>query len=207
MTSAAAFLLGMAAVFAVADWVAVARGSKLLEYVAKPATTALLAGVALTLVPEDETRRLWFVVALVLCLAGDVFLMLPKDRFVAGLASFLLGHLAYVAGFGLGEAWPWSLGVAVVAAAVGTPILRALLAKGDKELVGPVVAYMAVITVMVACAIGTGDAVAIAGAALFMGSDSLIAWNRFVRPRAWAPVTIMVTYHLGLTGLVLSLLS
>jgi uncharacterized membrane protein YhhN len=207
VTSAAAFLLGMAAVFAVADWVAVARGSKLLEYVAKPATTALLAGVALTLVPEDETRRLWFVVALVLCLAGDVFLMLPRDRFVAGLASFLLGHLAYVAGFGLGEAWPWILGVAVVAAAVGTPILRALLAKGDKELVGPVVAYMAVITVMVACAIGTGDAVAIAGAALFMGSDSLIAWNRFVRPRAWAPVTIMVTYHLGLTGLVLSLLS
>jgi uncharacterized membrane protein YhhN len=112
-----------------------------------------------------------------------------------------------VAGFGLGEAWPWILGVAVVAAAVGTPILRALLAKGDKELVGPVVAYMAVITVMVACAIGTGDGVAIAGAALFMGSDSLIAWNRFVRPRAWAPVTIMVTYHLGLTGLVLSLLS
>lgn len=207
MTSAAAFLLGMAAVFAVADWVAVARGSKLLEYVAKPATTALLAGVALTLVPEDETRRLWFVAALVLCLAGDVFLMLPKDRFVAGLASFLLGHLAYVAGFGLGEAWPWILGVAVVAAAVGTPILRALLAKGDKELVGPVVAYMAVITVMVACAIGTGDAVAIAGAALFMGSDSLIAWNRFVRPLAWAPVTIMVTYHLGLTGLALSLLA
>ena len=206
MTSAAAFLLGMAAVFAVADWVAVARGSKLLEYVAKPATTALLAGVALTLVPEDETRRLWFVVALVLCLAGDVFLMLPGDRFIAGLASFLLGHLAYVAGFGLGEAWPWILGVAVVAAAVGTPILRALLAKGDKELVGPVVAYMAVITVMVACAIGTGDAVAIAGAALFMGSDSLIAWNRFVRPRAWAPVTIMVTYHLGQAGLVLSLL-
>jgi len=207
VTSAAAFLLGMAAVFAVADWVAVARGSKTLEYVAKPAATLLLVGVALALVPDDETQRSWFVVALVLSLAGDVFLMLPRNLFVAGLASFLLGHVAYVAGFGLGEAWPWILGVAVVAAAVGTPILRALLARGDKELVGPVVTYMAVISVMVACAIGTGDAVAIAGAALFMGSDSLIAWNRFVRPVAWAPVTIMVTYHLGLAGLVLSLLA
>lgn len=206
MTSAAAFLLGMAAVFAVADWVAVARGSKGLEYVAKPAATLLLVGVALALVPEDDTRRAWFVLALVLSLAGDVFLMLPRNLFVAGLASFLLGHVAYVAGFGLGEAWPWIAGVAVVAVAVGAPILRALLARGDKELVGPVVAYMAVISVMVACAIGTADAVAIAGAVLFMASDSLIAWNRFVRPLAWAPVTIMVTYHLAQAGLVLSLL-
>jgi uncharacterized membrane protein YhhN len=207
VTSAAAFLLGMAAVFAVADWVAVARGSKGLEYVAKPAATLLLVGVALALVPEDDTRRAWFVLALVLSLAGDVFLMLPRNLFVAGLASFLLGHVAYVAGFGLGEAWPWIAGVAVVAVAVGAPILRALLARGDKELVGPVVAYMAVISVMVACAIGTADAVAIAGAVLFMASDSLIAWNRFVRPLAWAPVTIMVTYHLAQAGLVLSLLA
>ena len=67
-------------------------------------------------------------------------------------------------------------------------------------------AYMGVISVMVACAIGNGDPRAIAGAGLFMFSDSLIAWNRFVRPLAWAPVTIMVTYHLGQAGLVLSLL-
>jgi uncharacterized membrane protein YhhN len=207
VTSAAAFLLGMAAVFAVADWVAVARRSKALEYVAKPAATLLLVGVAMTLVPEDDARRAWFVLALVLSLAGDVLLMLPRNLFVAGLASFLLGHVAYVAGFGLGEAWPWVLGVAVVAGIVGTPILRALLARGDKELVGPVVAYMTVISVMVACAMGTGDAVAIAGAVLFMISDSLIAWNRFVRPLAWAPVTIMVTYHLAQAGLVLSLLA
>ena len=207
MTAPAAFLLGMAAVFAVADWVAVARGSKVLEYVAKPAATLLLVGVAIAIVPEHDARRAWFVLALVLSLAGDVFLMLPRNLFVAGLASFLLGHVAYIAGFGLGEAWPWILGVAVVAVAVGTPILRALLARGEKELVGPVVAYMAVISVMVACAIGTGDAVANAGAALFMLSDSLIAWNRFVRPLAWAPVTIMVTYHLAQAGLVLSLLA
>jgi hypothetical protein len=38
-----------------------------------------------------------------------------------------------------------------------------------------------------------------------MASDSLIAWNRFVKPLSWAPVVIMVTYHMGQTGLVLSL--
>ena len=54
--------------------------------------------MALALDPFDSAVRAWFVAALVLCLAGDVFLMLPKDLFVAGLASFLLGHLCYVAG-------------------------------------------------------------------------------------------------------------
>jgi uncharacterized membrane protein YhhN len=174
VTGPAAFLLGMAAVFAVADWVAVARGRKALEYVAKPATTILLLGVAATLVPEDETRRLWFLAALVLSLGGDE--QVPRQ------------HQEHVA-------------------AVGTPILRAVLGRGERELVGPVVAYMAVISVMVACALGTGDPVAAGGAALFLLSDSLIAWNRFVRPLAWAPVTIMVTYHLAQTGLVLSLLA
>ena len=36
--------------------------------------------------------------ALALSLAGDVFLMLPSDQFVPGLASFLLGHIAYIVG-------------------------------------------------------------------------------------------------------------
>jgi uncharacterized membrane protein YhhN len=199
-------LLGVAAALAGADWIAVWRASRAWEYAAKPLALVALVGVALTLVPEDESMRTWFVVALVLSLAGDVFLMLSQNLFVAGLAAFLLGHVAYIAGFGVGEAWPWVLGVAVVGAAVGTPVVRALLRDGHRDLLGPVLAYMAVISVMVACAIGDGDPRAIAGAALFMYSDSLIAWNRFVRPRRWAPVTIMVTYHLGQAGLVLSLL-
>ena len=206
MTRASAFLLGMAAVFGVADWLAVWRGSKALEYLAKPLATAALVGVALTLVPEDERMRTWFVVALVLSLAGDAFLMLPRNLFVAGLASFLLGHVAYVVGFGVDRAWPWIAAVAMVGAAVGTPIVRALRRDGQTELLGPVLAYMAVISAMVACAVGNGDPRAVVGAALFMLSDSLIAWNRFVRPLAWAPVTIMVTYHLAQAGLVLSLL-
>src|SRR4051812_11194553 len=82
-----------AAVFAVGDWVAAARKRRALEYVCKPATLAALLVAASALDPAAgaDSRRSWFVVALVFCLAGDVLLMLPQDLFVAGLAAFLVG--------------------------------------------------------------------------------------------------------------------
>jgi uncharacterized membrane protein YhhN len=64
---------------------------------------------------------------------------------------------------------------------------------------------MAAISAMVASAVATGDLRAVAGAALFYASDTLIALDRFEQPRPWAGLAIMVTYHLGQLGLVLSL--
>ena len=65
---------------------------------------------------------------------------------------------------------------------------------------------MVVISVMLATACATGNVLAGVGAALFVSSDAMIAWNRFVRPFPAADIGIMVTYHLGQAGLVLSLL-
>lgn len=203
--------LGVAAVAAVADWVAVARGDRRLEYVAKPVATLALVVLALSLDPEHDQRRAWFVAGLVLSLAGDVFLMLPRDLFVAGLASFLLGHVAYVVGFWVDDppgGAPLAIGalaVVVVVALLARRILAGLRASGDGALAVPVAAYIAVIAVMVASATGTAEPLAVAGAWSFLASDAVLAWNRFVRPLAWAPVTIMVTYHLAQAGLVLSL--
>jgi uncharacterized membrane protein YhhN len=210
MTTAAWIALAVAGVFAVGNWTAVARGNKSLEYVCKPATMVALIGVALALEPEIDGRRTWFVVALVFSLAGDVFLMLPRDLFVPGLVSFLLGHIAYVVGLrvegaGLGATMVAAAAVIVVSALVGTPVVRAVRRGAQSELTVPVVAYMVVISTMVACAVATGNALAAAGAGLFFASDTLIAWNRFVQPLVWAPVTIMVTYHAGQAGLVTSL--
>ena len=214
MTAAASVLLALAAVAAAADWVAVTRrpGARALEYVAKPLTLALLVGVAIAIDPADDAQRAWFVVALLLCLAGDVFLMLPTEQFVAGLASFLLGHLAYVVGFTLEDgfsAFGLAVGVVVVAiagATLGRRVLAAVRRGAEPALVGPVVAYIAVISAMVACAIGSGDPVAVVGAGLFYGSDLTIALTRFEQPRRWGPLTIMVTYHLAQALLVVSLL-
>ena len=214
MTGAALLLFALTAVAAMADWVAVDREWRALEYLCKPLTLLLLIGAALALEPDDGTVRTWFVAALVLSLAGDVFLML-EDRveglFVAGLGSFLLGHLAYVGGmvidgivltrFGIGLAL-----VALAVAVIGLTILRAVQAGPDPELTGPVVAYMGVISLMVACAIGVGRPAGVVGAVLFYASDSCIAWNRFVRELPHGRLVIMSTYHLAQVGLVLSLL-
>jgi alkenylglycerophosphocholine/alkenylglycerophosphoethanolamine hydrolase len=72
--------------------------------------------------------------------------------------------------------------------------------------VGPVLAYLLVISAMVASAIGSGDAWAMAGALLFFASDGTLAWNKFVSPFKGGRLAVIVTYHLGQLGLVLSLL-
>jgi uncharacterized membrane protein YhhN len=212
VTATAWVFLALAGACACADWIAVAppARAKRAEYVLKPATMIALIVAAVALNPEDATQRAWFVAALALSLAGDVFLMLPRDLFVAGLASFLLAHLAYIIGFAsVGPIAAWSgVGVVVVAIALVTvarPILKSVR-EGDRALYPPVVVYMTVISVMVVMAFGSANGLAVAGALLFYCSDSLIAWNRFVRPMTWAQPAIMSTYHLAQALLVLALL-
>lgn len=197
-------------VFAVADWVAVRRRRRPLELVCKPAVMVFLIAAALALHPEDAGQRRWFVAALVLSLVGDVFLMLPPrdQNFAAGLGSFLVAHVAYIAGLAVeGLSRPRLLGalqvLAVLGVLVGGPVLRGV---GRSPLRAPVAAYMTVISVMVACAAATGDWLALGGALLFYVSDATIAWNRFVRPFPSAKVVIIVTYHLAQFALVASLL-
>ena len=218
-------LLGLAAVAALANWWAVdtpvptpvtpdgagsPQLSQRVEYVAKPATMVLLIAVAVMLDPADGGSRAWFVLGLLLCLAGDVLLMLPSDRFLHGLAAFLAGHVAYIVGFwarGV-QLWALLLGVLVVAvtvAVVARPIVEAVQRDEDPELVGPVLAYIGVISAMVVLAIGTTVAIAIMGGLLFYASDALLAWNRFVRPLPHGRLLVMITYHLAQAALVLSL--
>jgi uncharacterized membrane protein YhhN len=209
VTGGAFLWLTLALVAAVGDWLAVRREDRPLEYLCKPLTLVALIGAALALDPRDPTVRTLFVVALVASLAGDVFLMLPRDLFVAGLASFLVAHLAYAAGMVADGIHPLGLlvgllVVVVALAAVGTPLVRGA-GRRRPDLVVPVLAYMAVISAMLACAVGTGRVPVVIGAGLFYTSDAMIGFHRFVSSRPWAPLAIIVTYHVGQTSLVLSL--
>ncbi len=209
MNAATVVLLGFAGVVAAVNWWSQAVDSRVLEYVSKPTVTALLAAAAVALDPRSPAARPWFVAALVCSLAGDVFLMLPGDHFVPGLAAFLLAHVLYVVGFIVGGLSGLAVlaGAGVVVVAL-VPLARVIVRgarRTDPAVVMPVIVYIVVISCMVVAAFGSWRAAAIIGALLFASSDSLIAWNRFVGATPAAAVAIMVTYHLGQLGLVLSL--
>lgn len=209
MTPSAWALFAATGLVAVADWFAVATSRRRLEYAAKPAVMVGLIAVAVVLQPISQVERLFFVAALALGLLSDVFLMLPRDMFLAGLVAAFAEHVAYVAGFrardlhvGLLAA---ALAVALVSVAVVMPAVYRALRKTRPSLVAPVIAYVAVFVVMVASAGGTGSGVALAGALLFFNSDALLAWNRFVKPVGWGRFVNIIAYHSGQALLVLSL--
>ena len=204
---------------AVVDWIAVAREDLRLERVAKPATMAVL--IVATAVAWSGAFELAFVAtmaALVLSLAGDVFLMGERDRFVPGLIAFFAAHVAYIVAFGGAVLSPYSVFLGTSLVLIGGPLYLAirtgLRQKGRPELALPVLAYVFVISLMVLTALtapgadgwSRGSIVAAAtGALLFYCSDALIGLDRFVRELPWARVPIMVTYHLGQIGLAYSL--
>ena len=141
--------------------------------------------------------------ALVFSLAGDVFLMLPGNYFIPGLASFLVAHIFYIALFRQGQGWFPSQARLPLVLAVGAAMYAVIWGGlGDPVLKVAVAAYVTVISLMAAQAIGRatvlGDAASrwvAVGACIFMVSDSLIAINKFVTPVAMSSLWILATYY------------
>lgn len=186
--------------FSVSNWIAVASHDKRLEYLSKPA--ALAALLVYAVVGPDASA--WLVTALALSLVGDVYLMLPVDAFSAGLSAFLGAHVAYIVELPapLSARLLCCLAAMLVSAPVALRILRSTEA-GRLRLA--VAVYMFIIALMAGSALASGLWVAALGGMLFVASDLILGWNRFVRPLPWARPAIMATYHLGQLGLVQAL--
>lgn len=199
--------------FAATDWYAVFRRHQRIEIIAKPATLIFLIFAAATLLPRPlPTLGLLFLLGLVFSLLGDIFLVLPRERFVAGLVSFLLAHVAYIVAFNLDGpvVEPATVGLGAIAlllaASVFWRLRQGIVQRGEGALVIPVAVYCAVLTAMLWSALaaafretwppGAGALVA-AGGVLFFLSDAVLAWNRFVRPLRAGRLITMVTYHLA----------
>ncbi len=197
-------LVLLAAVSALACIVGELGERRTIVYLFKPGT--MLVVIALALLGGDgasETYRHLVLAGLFFSLAGDVFLMLPDDRFVPGLASFLVGHLFYVAAFAGdgGAAGPW---LALLPFAGAGVLVYAWLWPGLGRLGVPVAVYVLAIAAMAGFATArwldagsVGAFLASAGAVLFVVSDSALAANRFRHPFALAPVVVLGTYFGG----------
>ena len=210
-------LLALTLVVAVLDWIAVYKQWKTVEFICKPATMVFMFAWLFVMAGLNGPS-LWFGVGVLLSLAGDVFLMLSDRWFIAGLAAFLLAHVAYIIGLSAGLMnvsllWAGILAVILVLGAVRIlrRIAAGLVAKSLKKLVVPVQVYGLVITVMLFLAMLTLSrpdwkaipAVLVSlGAFLFYLSDIILAWNRFVSPIRSGRVMNMIAYHLGQIALI-----
>lgn len=164
------------------------RHARSAEWVVKPlAALGFLAAALVSGALHSRFGSMLFA-GLVLSFLGDV-LLIPRTKktFVFGLASFLLGHLAYAFAFvNRGVAWRGALAGATFTAVALVVVARWLLPKVDASMKRPVIAYMIVISAMVTCAAGTvaarGNAWLLVGALAFYLSDLAVARERFVQP-------------------------
>ncbi len=202
------------AVAAPLHWWSVAVHGRRREWVLKPLVLALLIVTAWFLGASGSATGWWLLVALGLSLVGDIALLSDRDaRFVVGLGSFLAAHLAFVVAFahlGMPRADLGLAGLALVvvmAAVVGRRVVPAARAEAGQALAGAVAAYMTIIGAMVLTAWATGRLLVALGATAFMVSDAILALNRFVRPRRFGPLAVMVTYHVAQALIVIGVLA
>jgi len=197
--------LGFAALVATSALIAIVAeqvpGWIALHWLCKPLTTLLLAGWVWRERGAEPRYRGLILGGLLCSTAGDVFLMLPGDQFVFGLASFLIAHLAYLFAFRARGPWFARWLPFAVYALIAVVMLIQLWPTLPAGLHAPVLVYVAALSGMAAQAAAVwlvrrdaASAAAAIGAACFVVSDGILAWNRFLMPLPYGHAWVLVGY-------------
>lgn len=211
-------LIILAFIFASLESLALWKGWRKLEFIAKPAVMVCLF-IWLYTTAGLRGALLWFGIGILFSLAGDISLMFIDRFFILGLVSFLIGHVAYLIGFNTplpqGSSF-WSIGLAIMVGLGSARVLRRIVgsirAKGQNRLVVPVIVYGVVITLMLLAAMltlfradwnATAALLVSFGAALFYFSDITLAWHRFVSPIKNGRMLNIGMYHLAQIAIVI----
>jgi uncharacterized membrane protein YhhN len=167
------------------------RGVRAGVWVAKPLASSGFVAASLAAGAPASAYGRNVLGALLLCWLGDV-LLIPRARnaFLAGLVSFLLGHLAFAVAFARRGLAPGVFALALAAAlAAGFAFLRYAEPHVPAPFRAPVRLYVAALSLMLACAAGTvakaGAPAILGGALLFWLSDLAVARDRFIAPGPW----------------------
>lgn len=176
-------------------------GRERTHYLFKPLTIIFVILIALeSKFPTSSFYKYTIIAGLLFSLAGDIFLMLPRDRFIPGLISFLIAHLFYIAAFWFeGERAP-SIRAIIPFLIYGSLMLGVLWRDLGKMRL-PVMIYMLAILMMGWTAASRlmltgqrGSTLAFTGAILFIASDSMLAIDRFKGRFKGAQAYILATY-------------
>jgi uncharacterized membrane protein YhhN len=175
------------------------RGPRQHIYIFKPLTMVVILLIAILGQAASPFYKYMIITGLIFSLAGDIFLMLPTDRFVAGLVAFLLAHLFYIAAFAseISALTWWPLIPFVIYGIVIYIILSSSLGK----LKVPVLIYVVVILIMAWLAWErlsqtgqSGALLASIGAVLFIISDTILAIDRFRGTFKLSRASNLITY-------------
>jgi uncharacterized membrane protein YhhN len=180
-----------------------------IRFFTKPLLIAVLGVWFLFCSAKMGTLRYLIAMALLLSWMGDVFLLMEKQSdsyFLLGLGSFLMAHIVYILFFlrvrkkeSITKKWS----VPLIAGIGGYSLLLFLLLLPHlAQLKIPVAAYAITISVMLIAAThalaGGGTRYwFMAGALLFVVSDSLLATARFYHSFTGSDLLIMLTYALA----------
>jgi uncharacterized membrane protein YhhN len=173
----------------------------------KPSLSALFVIVAITGPSANPTYFGFVLAGLLFCVAGDVLLIFTaKELFLSGLVSFLAGHVLYsIAFFTMASLGTFTWIIALLFLLISGAVFIWLRTHLGRMLV-PVIAYMAVITVMVIGAASlasneqlcfTGTALVFCGAILFYFSDIFVARHRFVKKQYFNRLVGLPIYYTG----------
>ena len=201
MTTAVSLLLAVAAASSITAIAADLRGRVGLAQIFRPLAMAAIIILALVRpAAMSESYRIFIVGGLIVSLVGDVFMMLRKKRFTAGLIAFLLAQFLYSAAFLQTMAARIEV-MTVLPLLIYAIFMMRTLFPHLGPLKAPVVFYIMIITVMAGLAIqryidigGTPAFFALIGAILFVVSDTILALNRFVKKIPIAQLFILGTY-------------
>lgn len=174
-------------------------------YLSKPAASCGFLWAAQAAGAAGTAYGRAVLVGLALSWLGDVLLLGRSQLpFTLGLGSFLVAHLAYTAAFlGSGCSWWVAAGVLAALAPCARGVVRWVWPGVPRELRGPVLAYVAAISAMVACAAGAAaqslarPAMAFAGAVLFYLSDVCVAAERFCNGGLASKLVGLPLYYLA----------
>ncbi|RJX75467.1 lysoplasmalogenase [Vibrio sinensis] len=177
------------------------RGPRWLFYFSKPIPIFFLSLIAYSHVSPNDTFPVWIALGLLLSMCGDLFLMHPKDKFIAGLSCFFCAHLSYAYAFlsiSNVDGLNW---IFYLLAAIGV-IIYLLLLPSLGEMKSAVGIYIFAILLMAWGAIDywatypiQSAALGAFGAIIFIISDIVLALDRFRSSSGFSRHVVMVTYY------------
>ncbi len=190
-------------------------GSRTGVWLCKPALSAAFVLCGMLNAQSWGNFELLMLAGFFCCFLGDVLLIPEKKMtFSAGLASFLCGHLFYIAAFAGLAIFANMLIVVVIFLLVGIVAVMRWLSPYLGEMRFPVVLYVLAISSMVfaACALAFNDQVPMVARALIVGgalgfflSDLLVVRQRFVSRSFVNPLLGLPLYYGAQFALAISL--